>query len=360
MSDPHDENRRSSYFAFPSPCRSFWRHFLLVLLVTEAWSECFYPDGTPRLDAQPCKPTQNQSFCCLFGWACLENRICRTTTSVADWNVRSLYALGSCTDSAWESDQCPHFCFGMYLLSSYANPSYPSCYRQSYFLRLHAIINESEAGRSAGVGILQCPDKNTYCCDREACDCNNGTGTITLQGSTSAFTVIGIFQSSTTSESKTLSSSLTPSSTILSATSPRLRSSLSSSSAPLFPSTSTLPVSANPAASDSQQPLLSPLSTKLGIGIGVSIGTPLVVALVSLVARRERRLQTELQQLRNSLLPINNNPHRLFPKELEGDGRTTHLVKLQDPTVELPTNSRTTCLAETQDPIVELPTSSMS
>lgn len=148
--------------------------------------------------------------------------MCQTTTWVADWTTRPMYSRGPCTDSAWESDQCPHFCFGTYLLSSYADHPCPSCYLGSYFLRLHASINESEGDRSSDVGMFQCPDKKTYCCDNEACACKNGTGTIAFQDSAYAFTVIDLFQSPTTSESQTSSSSIMPSSTNLLATSPIL------------------------------------------------------------------------------------------------------------------------------------------
>ncbi len=92
--------------------------FLLVLsqsfyFVTGARSQCYYPDGSPASNAQPCKPTQVESVCCRFGWACLENPLCKTTTYSSDFGVLPQYARTSCTDSLWNSDICPKFCFGM-------------------------------------------------------------------------------------------------------------------------------------------------------------------------------------------------------------------------------------------------------
>lgn len=135
-------------------------------------------------------------------------------------------------------------------------------YLRSYFLRLHAFINESGANRSTGPAIFQCLDERTYCCDKEICDCNNGTGTISLQDSASIFTVTGIFQTPNTSESKTLTDSFTPSSTKLGTTLIILESSFSSSSsALLIPPVVILSNSSNPipVASGSQQPRSSSL-----------------------------------------------------------------------------------------------------
>lgn len=200
---------------------------------------------------------------------------------------------------------------------------------QSYFLRLHAFINQSEANRSMGMSMLSCHDKGTYCCGEEACDCNTGSGTITLKDSASAFTTIGLFQSPTTSESKASSTVPTPSSTNLSATSPNLGSSLSLFSVPHLPSASA------PVASDLQQPRPSSPPSKLGIGTGVPIGILLVMALVFIV-RHNRRLRTELQKFYNGLSPNNSIFNRFFLNRLKGSDRTK---EMQNPIFELPTSS---------------------
>lgn len=71
-------------------------------------SKCFFRDGSSNTDF-PCYPNQTESFCCAAEWACLPNRICATTTLSRDaGNID--FARGSCTDSQWDSDQCPYFC----------------------------------------------------------------------------------------------------------------------------------------------------------------------------------------------------------------------------------------------------------
>lgn len=208
---------------------------------------------------------------------------------------------------------------------------------QSYFLRLHAFINQSEANRSMGMSMLSCHDKGTYCCGEEACDCNTGSGTITLKDSASAFTTIGLFQSPTTSESKASSTFLTPSSEKSSATSPNLGSSLSLFSAPHSPSASASSKTTNltPVASDLQQPRPSSPPSKLGIGTGVPIGILLVMTLVFIV-RHNRRLRIELQKFYNGLLPNNSIFNRFFLNRLKGSDRTK---EMQNPIFELPTSS---------------------
>jgi hypothetical protein len=49
--------------------------------------------------------------CCADQWACLENGLCKSTNT--SFNVaKNVYALGTCTDSKWETKKCPKLCDG--------------------------------------------------------------------------------------------------------------------------------------------------------------------------------------------------------------------------------------------------------
>lgn len=82
--------------------------YSLVLLTLRVSAICYYPDGTVTPGDVPCLTGNDPSFCCSFGYACLNNQICMTTPHTP--NATNTYVRGSCTDPTWRSANCPSFC----------------------------------------------------------------------------------------------------------------------------------------------------------------------------------------------------------------------------------------------------------
>ncbi|KAF2479227.1 hypothetical protein BDY17DRAFT_313780 [Neohortaea acidophila] len=80
----------------------------LVLSSFQVSAICYYPDGTVTPGDVPCLTGNDPSFCCSFGYACLNNQICMTTSHTP--NATNTYVRGSCTDPTWRSANCPSFC----------------------------------------------------------------------------------------------------------------------------------------------------------------------------------------------------------------------------------------------------------
>ena len=85
----------------------FWVSLHTILFAVVANCQCYYPDGSAANDTA-CFPQNAVSFCCGYGYACLENQICSATSSVQSSNPSLI--RGSCTDSTWKSSACPQFC----------------------------------------------------------------------------------------------------------------------------------------------------------------------------------------------------------------------------------------------------------
>jgi len=66
---------------------------------------CYYPSGKEAPRDIPCDPNAQTSLCCGghdFGVACLDNNLCLGPTGKI--------LRGSCTDSTWDSPDCPSYC----------------------------------------------------------------------------------------------------------------------------------------------------------------------------------------------------------------------------------------------------------
>lgn len=61
-------------------------------------------------DDNPCSPDLEHSFCCGLYYTCLDIGVCTNanTTGLTTEHISSQRA--TCTDSTWQSDQCPKFC----------------------------------------------------------------------------------------------------------------------------------------------------------------------------------------------------------------------------------------------------------
>ncbi|KAL4743499.1 hypothetical protein BDV11DRAFT_178490 [Aspergillus similis] len=109
-------------------------------------AKCYYTDGTFALDEQqPCFPEKEHSACCGIAKTngdendyCLTNGLCLGQVK----GYTGFVLLNSCTDSSWESDDCPNFC--------------PKSMQVSY-----------------GIHILPCLESsnNQWCCSTDGSDC---------------------------------------------------------------------------------------------------------------------------------------------------------------------------------------------
>ncbi|KAL2831111.1 hypothetical protein BDW59DRAFT_140415 [Aspergillus cavernicola] len=117
-----------------------------ALLSTSLAASCYFSDGSyGSSEQQPCFPDQEVSACCGLAKAtgdendyCLTSGIC--LGQVAGYT--GFMMLNSCTDSSWESDDCPNIC--------------PRSTRASH-----------------GIHILPCleTDSSHWCCSVDGSDC---------------------------------------------------------------------------------------------------------------------------------------------------------------------------------------------
>lgn len=157
-------------------------YFLLLWSLCEAsGSLCYSHKQIITTGDQPCNPSQAESWCCGWGWACLENRVCSATLHITPYPANRRPGRGGCTDSSWNSSQCANFCrddLGMFLGSL-----------QNSLAKL--IPSLTMVLETTGATMVQCSD-HTYCCAIDKnCDCQTGVGTISFEAAPIPFTTIG-------------------------------------------------------------------------------------------------------------------------------------------------------------------------
>jgi hypothetical protein len=82
---------------------------LATLIRTSLQQTCYFPNGVIARDDYPCislisKSPGTDVHCCEVGRTCLPNRMCSGNSQ--DENPMR----GTCTDSTWDSPNCPKFC----------------------------------------------------------------------------------------------------------------------------------------------------------------------------------------------------------------------------------------------------------
>ena len=162
-------------------------------------------------------------------------------------------------------------------------------------------------------------DDHTYCCDLEDCNCKNRDETLFFRAAASAFTTIGIFQTSTASTSSvstTASASLKaspPSSRVsqLTISNESLQIATASSNQDTTTSGSPSPSISSPNDETVSTPFSSSQSqpkpdhtVKIGVDIGVPVGFLLISAIALFAFWRERRLKGHMQELRSRWIPV--------------------------------------------------------
>ena len=76
-------------------------------------SACYNPDGSLAQGNFPCFLDQENSPCCGSNTICEDSGLCKVedSTGVSD------LIRGTCTDSTWDSAECPTYCMGLSLSS---------------------------------------------------------------------------------------------------------------------------------------------------------------------------------------------------------------------------------------------------
>ncbi|KAI1748174.1 hypothetical protein F4782DRAFT_542969 [Xylaria castorea] len=76
----------------------------IASFATATQQQCYYPKGNPSGGDIPCGDGVNHSHCCGFDYICLSNKLCLHTAGSFE------LSRGSCTDSTWQSPNCPSHC----------------------------------------------------------------------------------------------------------------------------------------------------------------------------------------------------------------------------------------------------------
>lgn len=117
-----------SQFHLVSPLSQFARkmvltqsstiHLILLhaVLSSVVNADCYYPKGNIARHDTPCHYVIGtgltaHSACCMLGYDCLSNGICKLTRDTPD-RLSPEYMRGSCTDETWKHIACPRFCLG--------------------------------------------------------------------------------------------------------------------------------------------------------------------------------------------------------------------------------------------------------
>ncbi|KAL4906787.1 hypothetical protein BDW74DRAFT_127437 [Aspergillus multicolor] len=280
---------------------SFVLHSALFSVALAA--RCYYTDGTFALDEQqPCFPEKEVSACCGIAKTngdendyCLTNGLCLGQVS----GYTGFMLLNSCTDSSWESDDCPNFC--------------PKSMQVSY-----------------GIHILPCLGKSNkqWCCSTDGSDCCDDAfdldmGKLMAPGPggnwtnpTSVINPPTSTRSSTTTSTTGTESGATATVTVTSSPDPDSASS-------------------SPEACDAETGTCSD-NTTVVVGVGVGLGVALVVVLASSAAAlcfQRRVFSRRLEETKASFLASGYLPAPHAQAEL-------YAGQARPPIAELPANKR--------------------
>lgn len=155
-------------------------------LLSIAVAECYYPDGKIASGLIPCNATSSVTHCCRKSDVCLSNGLCFSS------GLGSIVRRG-CTNSAWNSTECPNFC-------------------------------TTEDFRSGDAVMTPCGPYGSFCCGQDSaaracCDAGNNTlivgggeaicnNTITIYSTTTANTTPSTTMATTCPNTEALEATL--------------------------------------------------------------------------------------------------------------------------------------------------------
>jgi len=257
-------------FSSSSSSSSSFSIFLTIIFLSSsttraltATSRCYNPDGSLAASGNyPCFLGQENSPCCGGGQVCEASGLCKVPDSVG---VSDLIR-GTCTDSSWQSNECPQYCL---------------------------------QATTGGTNLISCQNVTSsdldFCCDHTNGCCDSGIARFQVADNVDVITLgaSGALSSVVDPTSSSASSQTTPAAA--STTSTKESSTITSS-------TTTAPIAAT--SSSSSLPTISSgfvasgLSggAKAGIGIGCGIaGLGLIIGVVYfLLMRRKKSRAAEL------------------------------------------------------------------
>ena len=243
---------------------SFGNAFKAFFLLSQtlSWAAgpaCFDRTGQYFPEGIPCRPSTFQSVCCREDWECLENGLCRTSSSKSA-EYPNMYWQGGCTDPKWEASECVHKC--------------PSECEQT----LRWKSNMTYSHRTFSDKYTPCGG-NSYCCDD--CACKNAA-MVDIPGRPDAYTTIGVL--APTSSSLITSPVATTTTTI----------------GVLAPTSSSLITS--PVAKTTNVPSLNSTNAlKIGLGVGLSLAGIILLCAVWYIFKRDRQWERLVKEIRGHL-----------------------------------------------------------
>jgi hypothetical protein len=139
--------------------------------ISQAFAECYYPDGKVASGLTPCNSTAKVSHCCRDADVCLSNGLCFST------GLGTIIRRG-CTDSSFNDTVCPAFCIkdagGMFrYLPRCSTVSWGKADRARWSGKLDS--SDALFTPCGGYGIFCCGQDSAA---RSCCDAGNDTITI--------------------------------------------------------------------------------------------------------------------------------------------------------------------------------------
>ncbi|KAL4884800.1 hypothetical protein BJY04DRAFT_182054 [Aspergillus karnatakaensis] len=278
-------------------------HRLLLqstLLSVALASRCYYTDGTFGLpEQQPCFPEKENSACCGIAKTngdendyCLTSGLCLGQVS----GYTGFMLLNTCTDSSWESDDCPNYC--------------PSSMRASHGIHILPCLEESNSHWCCSVDGSDCCDKafeldiGKLMAPGPGGNWTEPTSVINPPSSTSAGTIDSISNLQTATRTVTVTADPT---------------------ADLNSDPASIPETCDDATCSD--------NTTAVVGVGVGLGVALVVCLASSAAAlcfQRRTFKKRLEETRASFLASGYLPAPHAQAEL-------YAARARPPIAELPT-----------------------
>ncbi|KAF2260475.1 hypothetical protein CC78DRAFT_536359 [Lojkania enalia] len=290
---------------------TIWLFSFTLTVNTQEKKTCYFPDLEAKIPTGdvPCV-SEGESFCCGQGFACLSNKLCKFTAFAGEQKPgQPIYGRGSCTDSSWNSPDCPNYCIAPEDGDTMDNGASLGKCANTIKDRYYCINNLT-------LPLIGSNDLDSLCSDAKYY--------MEFEVSETTLTIIGVAQSSTSSSTST--PTITPSFTNTAST-----DSISTTSAVSAPGDTSSPTIESNARD---------LSVPIGAGVGVPLGVIVIGAAGILFYRyRYRRSRTAAKSQRYTQ-EVRNGP--IWEADTKPYGayvvtqQYRHEMPVETPTHELP------------------------